>query len=389
MARKPTQGVKGFFNRVLGSLKPDTHSGQQKVVNNAVSALDTDWESRLRGNERIWAGFRELELRILTADTLSAVVGILHRHMPVLFSGVHAVSLALLDPEYELTRLIHEEGGECGPGFVALASPLPASLRISVPRMGAVDAQSLSLLFAQSEKPLRSMAIAPLHLRGELVGLLNQGSADAQHFHPDAATDFLQHLAAVTAICVDNAVNRARLRRDGFTDALTGIANRRFFDRRLQEEISLWRRHGDSLSCLLVDLDHFKQVNDRHGHQMGDQVLQQVARSLNHGLRASDLLARYGGEEFILLLPQTQSTRAAEIAERLRAAVAGITWVPANLRVTASIGLASINANQRTMLDDPSSWLLNQADRALYEAKAGGRNRVAVAANEDGLARLM
>ena len=130
-----------------------------------------------------------------------------------------------------------------------------------------------------------------------------------------------------------------------------------------------------------MDLDHFKQVNDVHGHQMGDHVLRQVARSLNLGLRASDLLARYGGEEFILLLPQTNAARAAEIAERLRAAVAGLSWASAKLRVTVSMGLASVEANQRTTLDDPGLWLLAEADRALYAAKARGRNCVEVAAS--------
>lgn len=369
MERKPSLRVKSFFSRVLSSLKADPAT--------AVVSLDADLESRLRGNERIWAGFRVLELRILAAETLSAVIEILNRDLPAFFSGVHAVSLAWLDPEYELTRLIEEEGGNSSPAFIALQPPLPAALHLAAPRLGAVDSDSLRLLFAHCVRPPRSMAIAPLRLRGELIGMLSQGSTDAQHFHADAATDLLEHLAAVTTICIDNAINRARLRRDGFTDALTGVANRRFFDRRLHEEISLWRRRGDSLSCLLVDLDHFKQVNDRHGHQIGDLVLQQVARSLNLGLRVSDLLARYGGEEFILLLPQTDSAQAAEIAERLRAAVAGLSWATTHLRVTVSIGLASIEAAQRTTLDDPGLWLLGQADQALYVAKAAGRNRVA------------
>ena len=318
MERKPTLGAKVFFTWALRCFKAESASLVQKSISGpavVAPALDADLESRLRGNERIWAGFRELELRILAAETLSAVVEVLSRDLPAFFSGVHAVTLAWLDPEYELTRLIEEEGDNAARrAFIALQPPLSASLLILMPRLGEADSDSLNLLFPHSVRPLRSMAVAPLRLRGRLIGLLNQGSADAQHFHADAATDLLEHLAAVTAICIDNAINRARLRRDGFTDALTSVANRRFFDRRLQEEVSLWRRRGDSLSCLLVDLDHFKLVNDVHGHQIGDHVLRQVARTLNLGLRASDLLARYGGEEFILLLPQTEAARAAEIA---------------------------------------------------------------------------
>jgi diguanylate cyclase (GGDEF)-like protein len=199
------------------------------------------------------------------------------------------------------------------------------------------------------------------------------------HYIPGTATDFLEHLAAVTAICIDNAVNRARLQRDGLTDMLTQVANRRFFDRRLREEISQWQRRGEDLSCLLVDLDRFKQINDSHGHQAGDLVLQEVARSLSKGLRESDVLARYGGEEFVLLLPATNGRRAIEIADRLRAAVAGLVIQPTNgerIEVTASFGLASLACRPRGSAGEPGTWLLRQADRALYAAKARGRNCV-------------
>jgi len=148
------------------------------------------------------------------------------------------------------------------------------------------------------------------------------------------------------------------------------------------EEISQWLRRGGQLSCLLVDLDYFKQINDRHGHQAGDLVLQEVARTLSKELRASDVLARYGGEEFVLLLPATGSERAAEIAERLRTAIASLALTSGrgmSLRVTASFGLASLVGGQRATLQDPGLWLLRQADQALYTAKAHGRNCVRVA----------
>jgi diguanylate cyclase (GGDEF)-like protein len=132
----------------------------------------------------------------------------------------------------------------------------------------------------------------------------------------------------------------------------------------------------------LVDLDRFKQINDRHGHQAGDLVLQKVARTLSSGLRESDVLARYGGEEFILLLPATESERAAEIAERLRAAVAGLVLLTESgvrLQVTASFGLGSLAGRTQATVDDPGLWLLRQADQALYAAKARGRNCIAIA----------
>lgn len=317
---------------------------------------------------------------MLAAETLHAVIAVLSRDVPKFFPGVHAVSVAWLDPDYELTRLLEQEDGATDNGaFIALHPPLSGVVFPQDPLLAAFDVASQQRLFPHANQPLRSTAIVPLVLRGKRVGSLNQGSADPLHFTPDTATDFLEHLAAVTAICIDNAVNRARLQRDGLTDMLTQVANRRFFDRRLREEISQWQRRGEDLSCLLVDLDRFKLINDRHGHQAGDLVLQEVARTLSKGLRESDVLARYGGEEFVLLLPATGSKRAAEIAERLRAAVAGRVISPApgvRLQATASFGLASLDGGTRVTLDEPGLWLLRQADHALYAAKERGRNRV-------------
>jgi len=381
MEKSPSWSAKadGFF-RALRRLLTARQSPHVDDSGSPRTVIDSGIEYRLRGNERIWAGFREIEIRMLAAETLHAVIAVLARDVPRFFPGVHAVSVAWFDPDYELTRLLEQEGGAAINGaFVALRPPFSGAELPQNPQLGAFDVASRQRLFPHTDHPLRSIATVPLVLRGERVGSLNQGSADPLHFTPDTATDFLEHLAAVTAICIDNAVNRARLKRDGLTDMLTQVANRRFFDRRLREEISQWQRRGEDLSCLLVDLDYFKLINDRHGHQAGDLVLQEVARTLSKGLRKSDVLARYGGEEFVLLLPATGSGRAAEIAERLRATVAGhviSTATGVRIQVTASFGLASLAGGARSTLDDPGLWLLRQADQALYAAKARGRNRV-------------
>jgi len=362
---------------------PLRHDTGAEATEAQCTAFDTSIVSRLRGNERIWAGFREIELRMLTAETLSAVIDVLSKDLPEFFPGVHAVSIAWSDPDYELTRLLEQESKtEPSSAFAALRTPLADEIPLDGPLLGAADPVSLQKFFPHATHRLQSIAVAPLILRGERVGSLNQASTDPRHFVPDAATDLLEHLAAVAAICIDNAVNRARLRRDGLTDMLTQVANRRFFDRRLREEVSQWWRRGGDLSCILVDLDCFKQINDQHGHQSGDLVLQEVARTLSKGLRASDVLARYGGEEFVLLLPEAGRARAVEIAERLRVAIAALSLTPthgARIWVSASFGLACLAAGQRETLEDPGLWLLRQADQALYAAKAQGRNCVVVA----------
>ncbi len=344
-------------------------------------------ESQLRRNERIWAGFREIEIQMIGAQSLGEVVEVLVTRIPALFPAVDCVSLVCVDPDFELARLMstHPQSGVSRLFIPAdrawLEEVIPTRAK---PWLGPCDNHIQTRLFPACAARLGSCVIAPLVLQGELIGSFNQGSRDAGHFSADAATDLLEHLAAVTAMCVDSAANRERLKRDGLTDALTGVANRRLFERRLREELSLRERRKNSLSLLLVDLDHFKELNDRHGHQAGDRALQQVALTLTQGLRVSDVLARYGGEEFALLLPDTKPGKALEIAERLRAHVAElIIDDPAGsaLKVSVSIGVACLEQSPgvESRGGDPGFWLMRQADVALYRAKSSGRNRVMTA----------
>jgi diguanylate cyclase (GGDEF)-like protein len=158
------------------------------------------------------------------------------------------------------------------------------------------------------------------------------------------------------------------------TDELTRCANRRHFLDALKAEQLRWTRYGATFSLLSLDLDHFKSVNDRHGHPGGDEVLRHFVRTVTTILRPTDLLGRMGGEEFAVLLPHTTADRAERTAERIRAAVeaAPASYQGASVAVTVSIGLAQW-VSQEDSLDD----LLNRSDQALYQAKELGRNRVA------------
>lgn len=387
MARKPPPGSDSrIIARLRESWQPRFGTRAATLQSPASADRDSSIAAQLRENEHIWKRFRQIELAMFDADSLADVIKVLAVQLPAAFPSVHAVSLAWLDPEREWSRELQQSGaGVPAAAFVSLVS-VHGGYPPSRPQLGPMEPDLQKQLFRAVSAPLRSVALMPLRLRGELVGCLNQASFDPEHFSPVVATDLLEHLAAVTALCVDNAVNRARLRRDGLTDALTGVANRRFFDRRLQEEVSLWRRHGAKLSCLFVDIDHFKQINDQCGHAVGDQMLQAVAQQLSLGLRSSDVLARYGGEEFALLLPATDGRRAGEIAERLRSAIEGIDAKPLSdgtSRLTVSIGVACLEEGQRQSLrEPPGPWLLQRADQALYRAKAQGRNRVVIDARD-------
>jgi diguanylate cyclase (GGDEF)-like protein len=166
-----------------------------------------------------------------------------------------------------------------------------------------------------------------------------------------------------------------RIRREVVTDPLTSLYNRRFFERRAEEEVSRSLRHQLPLSLLMLDVDHFKDVNDTYGHQTGDKVLQAVAKFLSDSVRKTDICGRYGGEEFVLLLPNTPGRNATFLANRLRSDLAEIIYtglgIPSDITITVSGGVATCPRDATTL-----ETLIASADEALYAAKDAGRNRI-------------
>jgi diguanylate cyclase len=165
------------------------------------------------------------------------------------------------------------------------------------------------------------------------------------------------------------------VRREAHTDALTGIANRRSFDERLKLAIREAKSSSDTLSLLMIDIDHFKKFNDSFGHQLGDKVLQLVARILKTSIKGRDTVARYGGEEFAVILPSTRLAGAATLGDQIREAVASRRIIQKRTgedfgSITLSVGVSSLRSA------DSGESLIKRADDALYSAKRGGRNRV-------------
>lgn len=163
-----------------------------------------------------------------------------------------------------------------------------------------------------------------------------------------------------------------KLREYANRDGLTGIANRRFFEARLRDEFARWQRYGGELSVLLFDLDHFKDINDRFGHAVGDTVLRVMAQRVADALRAQDIFGRFGGEEFALLLPCTPLADAMIVAEKIRTTICDTPVEAEGMRVpvTASVGGAAARPGLPGY-----EVLINEADAALYSAKRQGRNR--------------
>ena len=211
-----------------------------------------------------------------------------------------------------------------------------------------------------------------LSLEGELYGYLEL------HRRTRFSEEELEAIEVFigAAICpIRNACRFIALEQMALTDTLTGVPNRRALDEDLGRICHLANRHNENHSLILVDLDHFKAVNDTHGHLIGDQVLRMSAAGLTRTLRNSDRVYRFGGEEFAVLLPHTDAPHAREAAERIRLALASLALdrlVGAPLCITASCGVATHLAGE-----SPEQWLA-RADEALYRAKQAGRNQTRV-----------
>ncbi len=164
------------------------------------------------------------------------------------------------------------------------------------------------------------------------------------------------------------------------TDALTGLYNLRYFKERLTEEFERTKRYAQPLSCVMIDLDGFKQINDTYGHLEGDKLLKDVSRIIKKSIRSSDLLARYGGDEFVLLLPQTPSDKACLLAERIQKAITNnlsSSYQEHGSSLTISLGISTLPNPDINEEEE----LVSFADRALYAAKRAGRNRIEILAD--------
>lgn len=315
------------------------------------------------------ASFRELIERIF--DALSAP------------SELDVVTLALLDSDYEIRRILENLNISLTefPNllFFQEAAELGNLRSLKIPELGPFDGPRDASMFPLQVPTPASVALVPLWRRHGLIGLLGLGSRDAARFAPGMATDFLEHMASIVAICLENVINVERLKHLGLMDPLTGVNNRRYVELRLAEEIGRTRRHAAALSCLFIDIDHFKRINDDHGHQSGDQVLREVASRIKAELRFCDTLGRFGGEEFVVLLPDTQLADAGNVAERIRAVIGDKPFPLANIpcQVTASIGVAALNLSDSDQtVESAGRALVARADQALYQAKENGRNRI-------------
>ncbi|MGH7480712.1 MAG: diguanylate cyclase [Longimicrobiales bacterium] len=281
----------------------------------------------------------------------------------------------------EVLALVGEDGGPI-PGTAF--EPGPVELALVARGQDAVVRTDLRLLGKRTPlatpaerwaSPPRALVVMPLPDVDDVAGVLAVWSSEAPSLDT-GSVEALKTILPYAGLQFRQSLQFESVREDAQRDPLTGLHNRRAFQERLKQEILRFDRYARPLSLLLVDLDHFKQVNDQLGHEAGDEVLRRIAGALVDGLRGVDFVARFGGEEFVVLLPETRLNEALDAAERIRGRIEAldVDWKGRTIPVRASIGVSA----SPTCVERPHE-LIGSADGALYTSKSSGRNRVTAA----------
>ena len=338
--------------------------------------------SKAKTGER---GYQELidfhkSISLLSLDGISTV---LVNRLPSILS-IHFFTLFLYDKDKRMLNLISHNRPDIDSSF-----SLPLS---SSPIMEAAILSGKYILeesFIDSKYYRKSdnkffkkdyFATIPLKIEKEIVGVLNINDGEKVSFNV-SNLDFVLKLSEFISMTVSNAVLYERTKKLSVTDGLTGISNRPNMEQVLRSEFERSMRYGAPLSVVLLDVDHFKGVNDTYGHQKGDEILVAFASLLKKFCRANDTAARYGGEEFLMILPQSNAQGAFKIAERVREEMMKLNFTgnESHFSVTTSCGVVELDRDFIKNTDE----LVTMADQALYEAKNSGRNKTVIGHSEN------
>ncbi len=335
---------------------------------------------KIEHNEATLKRFFDVELRLLACNRLAELLDLLLNDFKTTFK-LSDVRLVLFDPEHITQELLenflsdHSRQIQLEPDQRFLKQLYPDKKLLA----GEINSEDRKTLFPNNPYIL-SAALLPLVRQECLIGSLHLGAQDIHRYTVDYRYDYLEHLASVIAVCIENCINQENLQRLSTFDMLTNVHNRRAFDQDILKEVNRANRNHAPLSCLFIDLDYFKSINDTHGHQTGDRVLKTIGLLLKNILRKTDLIARYGGEEFAILLPGCAEAQAQQVAENLRKQVASeifrsLEGTP--FRISTSIGFSTFYPEQHqnpSDLKEESERLVRISDEALYQAKHEGRN---------------
>ena len=325
---------------------------------------------RIRHNEEIAGKFFEIEVSILSIRDFRGLFERLLTEIRDKF-GIPCVWITLIDKS-EISELIHT---------LAASKDLRERLNIIDRKtfLSLIDHKTKPLLLNGDLRPyyplfpkgqlnfIRSLAISPISLHGELIGSLNQADLSRLRYRPGMDTQLLEQLAVKVSLCLSNVIAHERLEWLAVRDPLTGLLNRRVMETVLKREFKRAQRYRTPLSLAFLDLDDFKTVNDRYGHEWGDALLKYVAGTLREITRGSDVAARYGGDEFVIILPGIPVAEVYKLLQRLQAyfRTNPMGCEKTSIPISISFGVASIA--------DPgvgdSEALLRNADAMLLESK--------------------
>lgn len=309
---------------------------------------------------------------VLDLDELLALI------LDIIRTELHLEKVILYlteDRNIEKMKLKHAIGLREQEEEILAAEGLSLAIKIiQVKEPFAAPSQEIFPIFANAQKGSFTLA-APLLIKDGLAGVIIGERLKEEKTPTEEEINLLATLANQAAIAIDNARLYAQTQVLAITDSLTQLYNRRLFQERLSEEIDRAIRFQHPLSLLMLDIDHFKDYNDTHGHLLGDEILKEIAKILMMVSRSTDVVARYGGEEFTLILPETSKEGAKVTAEKILATIRDHEFPSskalAYTHVTVSMGLATY-PREATEPED----LIKKADEKLYEAKRRGRNQV-------------
>ena len=327
----------------------------------------TDYQAllaRLQENDDIAKKFFDIQTSVLSTlnfdDFFSKLLGTIREkfNVPyVWFSLVHPSKVTKLISREDHQEVIRRLSRE------ALARIIGNRTK---PILMNADLELVSSILTEGRAfAFRSIAVTPVMLDGELIGSFNLADPSPERFHPDLDQSFLAQLGLVISICFSNVVAHEALRDLAYKDPLTGLINRRAMERTLKVELARAKRYGTPLSLVFVDLDDFKPINDRFGHDRGDDVLGHVASVFTELSRETDVIARYAGDEFVLILPGVSLPEAGTFMERLKIKLEErpLSMDDTDIAVRFSYGLA----DAREAAD--VAGFLKAADTKLYAAK--------------------
>ncbi|MEE4245934.1 MAG: GGDEF domain-containing protein [Kangiellaceae bacterium] len=332
-------------------------------------------------NQATLQRFQSLEFDLLSIEGLPALFDELTKHFKEKLK-LSAANLVLHDPygtTQDLLSEIYPTAAVSDVEFVDNTSSLDAIYKNDYKVQLHRRSDRLADILFDNDVTVETFALLPLVRQNSLIGSYHLASPFIDRFTPEMGSDFYHHLSQVISVCIENTINSDRLKHLSLIDPLTGTKNRRCLYQAMSKEIARAKRNAQPISCLFIDVDHFKKINDVHGHATGDIALKYIAKMIQPNLRASDLLARFGGEEFTAILPNCDRSVADTIAERIRSVIEQqqlISKQDQEFSVTCSVGGTTWDPRDIDADDDViADKLLKCSDEAVYQAKTNGRNR--------------